>query len=147
MKIQNSIQNEADYWQALDTVYALMQGQVQEGSAAEDQLLYLTDLIETYEAVNHSIGEQTDPVEAIKFRMEQMGLKNKDVAPIFGGVTRASEYLNKKRPLTMKIIYNLHKYLDIPYDLLIEGRENFELEDTAKETLEGNLNRTIKSTG
>lgn len=71
--------------------------------------------------------------------MEQMGLKNKDVAPIFGGVTRVSEYLNEKRPLTMKIIYNLHKYLDIPYDLLIEGCENYELEESAKRELEAKL--------
>ncbi len=68
-----------------------------------------------------------------------MELKNKDVAPIFGGKTRVSEYLNGKRPLTMKIIYNLHKYLDIPYDLLIEGRKNFELEEAAKKELESNL--------
>ena len=141
MKTLSSIQNETEYRQALGAVHGLMQGQVQEGSPEEEKLLYLASLIETYEAAHHSIGEQTDPVEAIKFRMEQMGLKNKDVAPIFGGVTRVSEYLNKKRPLTMKIIYNLHKYLDIPYDLLIEGRENFELEDTAKKALEGSLTR------
>lgn len=105
--------------------------------------MQLTSSIEAYEAEHHTIGEQNNPVEAIKFRMEQMDLKNKDVAPIFGGTTRVSEYLNGKRPLTMKIIYNLHKYLDIPYDLLIEERERFELGETAKRRLESNLSQVL----
>ena len=121
--------------------YELMQSPVEKESVEEERLLQLTSLIEAYEAVHHAMDEQDNPVEAIKFRMEQMNLKNKDVAPIFGGTTRVSEYLNGKRPLTMKIIYNLHKYLDIPYDLLIEKRESFELEGAAKRELESSLNQ------
>ena len=139
MKILNSIQNEADYQRALNTAYELMQCPISEGSPEEEHLLQLTGLIEAYEKKYHAVGEQNNLVEAIKFRMEQMGLKNKDVVPIFGGATRVSEYLNEKRPLTMKIIYNLHKYLDIPYDLLIEERENYELEEYAKRELEAKL--------
>ena len=110
--------------------YELMQSPVEKESVEEERLLQLTSLIEAYEAVHHAIDEQDNPVEAIKFRMEQMNLKNRDVAPIFGGTTRVSEYLNEKRPLTMNIIYNLHKYLDIPYDLLIEGQDNFEVDSS-----------------
>ena len=139
MKTLNSIQNEADYQDALSAAYELMQVSIKKGSSQEEHLLQLTSLIEAYETKHHAVDEQNNPVEAIKFRMEQMGLRNKDVAPIFGGTTRVSEYLNGKRPLTMKIIYNLHKYLEIPYDLLIEGRENFELEEAAKKDLERSL--------
>ncbi len=145
MKILNSIQNETDYQQALTMAYALMQGSIRKGSTEEKRLLHLTNLIEAYEAVHHAIGKQNNPIEAIKFRMEQMELKNKDVAPIFGGTTRVSEYLSGKRPLTMKIIYNLHKYLNIPYDLLIAERENFELEEAAKRKLETSLSQVMKS--
>lgn len=143
MKTLSSIQNEADYQEALRTAYELMQDSVEKESAEEEHLLQLTTLIEAYEAAYHAIGEQNNPVEAIKFRMEQMDLKNRDVAPIFGGTTRVSEYLNGRRPLTMKIIYNLHKYLDIPYDLLIEERENFELEEAAKRKLESSLTMDV----
>ncbi|MGB3850062.1 MAG: transcriptional regulator [Tunicatimonas sp.] len=135
MKTLNSIQNEADYQEALSAAYELMQDSIKKGSSEEEHLLQLTSLIEAYETEHHAIDEQNNPVEAIKFRMEQMNLKNKDVAPIFGGTTRVSEYLNGKRPLTMKIIYNLHKYLEIPYDLLIEKRESFELEEGVKKEL------------
>ncbi len=124
--------------------YELMQSPVEKESAEEKRLLQLTSSIEVYESKHRAIDEQDNPVDAIKFRMEQMNLKNKDVAPIFGGTTRVSEYLNEKRPLTMKIIYNLHKYLDIPYDLLIEERESFELKETARRKLENSLNQVLE---
>lgn len=124
----NSIANEADYQKALEASYELMQLDIAEDSEEEEALLRLTRLIEQYELVHHTIGEQTDPIKAILFRMEQWNLKRKDVVPLFGGTTRVSEYLNGKRPLTQKIIYLLNKYLNIPYDLLIEGREGYDLE-------------------
>ena len=139
MKTLNSIENERDYQSALEAVYELMQTQIMEGSEEEKALLRLSELIEIYEKEHHSIGEQTNPIDAIKFRMEQMNLKSKDVAPIFGGKTRVSEYLNGKRMLTMKIIYNLHTYLDIPYDLLIVKRKSFELKNSDKSKLESLL--------
>ena len=140
MKTLSSIQNESDYRKALNIAYELMQNPVEKESVEEERLLQLTSLIEAHEAEYYAIDEQDNPVEVIKFRMEQMNLKNKDVAPIFGGITRVSEYLNEKRPLTMKIIYNLHKYLDIPYDLLIEEQESFALEEAAKRKLVKSLN-------
>lgn len=139
MNPQNSIQNESKYQAALARIYELMQQKLVPDSAEEKELISLSEAVEAYEAIHHSIGEQTDPIEAIKFRMEQMNLKQKDIAPIFGGNTRASEYLNRKRPLTMKIIFNLHKYLEIPYDLLIDSRESFELDEQAKKQLQSAL--------
>jgi HTH-type transcriptional regulator/antitoxin HigA len=113
-----------------------MHADIDVDSPEAEELDRLTSAIETFEAERYPVEEQTDPVEIIKFRIEQMNLKQKDVAPIFGGVTRVSEYLNKKRPLTMKIIYNLHKYLDIPYDLLIEARDKYELPPQAQKKLQ-----------
>ena len=64
------------------------------------------------------------PIEAIRFRMEQMNLKQSDIAPLFGGKTRVSEVLNGKRPLSLKMITLLHEYLGIPLESLISGDEN-----------------------
>ncbi len=71
MKTLSSIQNEADYQQALRTAYELMQGPVEKGSSEEECLLQLTSLLEAYEAEYHTIGEQSSPIEAIRFRMKQ----------------------------------------------------------------------------
>lgn len=125
-----------EYKRALARTYELMHADIDVDSPEAEELDQLTSAIEAYEAEHYPIEEETDPVKIIKFRMEQMNLKQKDIAPIFGGETRVSEYLNKKRPLTMKIIYNLHKYLEIPYDLLIEDRDKYELPPEAKEQLQ-----------
>jgi len=61
------------------------------------------------------------PIEAIKFRMEQMNLKQADIAPLMGGKTRVSEILNGKRALTLKMITLLNRYLGIPLESLISG--------------------------
>ncbi|MEK6482514.1 helix-turn-helix domain-containing protein [Catalinimonas sp. 4WD22] len=130
------MKTQHEYNQALALVYELMHADIDVDSPEAEELDQLTSAIGTFEAEHYPVEEQTDPVEIIKFRMEQMNLKQKDVAPIFGGVTRVSEYLNKKRPLTMKIIYNLHKYLDIPYDLLIEERDKYELPPQTQKKLQ-----------
>lgn len=136
MSKANFLKTQHEYNQALARVYELMHADIDVDSPEAEELDRLTSAIETFEAEHYPVEEQTDPVEIIKFRIEQMNLKQKDVAPIFGGVTRVSEYLNKKRPLTMKIIYNLHKYLDIPYDLLIEARDKYELPPQAQKKLQ-----------
>ena len=136
MKKVNFLTHQDEYHKALARVYELIHANIDEDSPEAEELDQLTNAIESFESKHYPVEEQTDPVEIIKFRMEQMNLKQKDVAPIFGGVTRTSEYLNKKRPLTMKIIYNLHKYLDIPYDLLIEERDKYELSSEAKAKME-----------
>lgn len=136
MKKVSFLTTQAEYNHALARVYELMQANIDPDSKEAEELDQLASAIEAYEAEHHPVEEQTDPVEIIKFRMEQMNLKQKDVAPIFGGISRVSEYLNKKRPLTMKIIFNLHKYLEIPYDLLIEERDKYELSPQAKEKMQ-----------
>ena len=70
-----------------------------------------------------------DPIEAIKFRMEQMNLRQADIAPLFGGKTRVSEVLHRKRPLTLKMITLLYRYLGIPLESLVAGNKEIKLED------------------
>lgn len=83
-----------------------------------DELDVLTTLVEAYEENNYKIVPP-DPVEAIKFRMEQMGLNNSDLIPILGGRNRVSEILNRKRKLTVKMIKSLNQELNIPAESLI----------------------------
>ena len=91
-----------------------------------DEIELLSLLVEKYEREHYSI-EAPDPVEAIKFRMEQMNLKQKDIAPLFGGKTRVSEVLNKKRPLSIKMIILLNRYLGIPLESLVASNKSIKL--------------------
>ena len=77
-------------------------------------------LIEKYEDENYPI-EAPDPIEAIKFRMEQMNMKKKDLAAVLGYRSRVTEILNKKRKLNLNMIRNLHEKLNIPYESLIQN--------------------------
>jgi HTH-type transcriptional regulator / antitoxin HigA len=88
------------------------------GTPAGDEAEVLMILIEAYERGHYPI-EAPDPVEAIRFRMEQQGLKQADIAPYMGGKTRVSEILNRKRSLTIDMIRSLHENLGIPYESLI----------------------------
>ncbi|MBF0483826.1 MAG: transcriptional regulator [Candidatus Omnitrophica bacterium] len=112
------IKTEKDYRLALKEIEYLWEAKpnTKEG----DVLDILTTLVEAYELKHHSIYPPT-PVEAIKFRMEQMGLKNSDIAPYLGGQNRVSEVLRKKRRLTITMIKKLHEALFIPYESLILG--------------------------
>ena len=77
-------------------------------------------LIDTYEK-NHFPIDFPDPIEAIKFRMEQMGYNQTDLASVVGLKSRASEILSKKRKLTLEMIRNLHDTFNIPTDVLIQS--------------------------
>jgi HTH-type transcriptional regulator / antitoxin HigA len=88
------------------------------GTPLYDELEILSTLVEAYEE-KHCPVAPPDPVEAIKFRMDQMGLKQSDIAVYLGGKNRASEVLSRKRPLSLRMIRNLHKYLNIPSDSLL----------------------------
>ena len=83
-----------------------------------DDLEILITLVEAYEEKNFPI-DPPDPVEAIKFRMDQMGLRKIDLALVMGGKNRVSEILARKKPLTLKMIKNLHKTFGIPFESLI----------------------------
>ena len=110
------IRTDRDYEEALERVEFLMDAK--EGTVEFDELEILSILIENYEAKHFGI-DIPDPIEAIKFRMEQEGLKQKDVAEFFGNKVRVSEVLNKKRRLTLDMVRNLHDNLSIPYDSLL----------------------------
>ena len=114
------IRTEKDYEKALERVEKIMDAEF--GSEEFDELEILSTLIENYEAKHHKI-DIPDPIEAIKFRMEQEGLKQKDLAELFGNKVRVSEVLNKKRRLTLDMIRNLHDNLSIPYDSLLNRYE------------------------
>ncbi len=79
-------------------------------------------IIEDYEDKNYPI-EPPHPIEAIKFKMEQMGLSQKDLAEIIGQKSRASEILNRKRPMSINMILKISKALAIPADILIQPYE------------------------
>lgn len=88
-------------------------------TAKGDELELLSLLIDKYEKEKHPIS-LPDPIEAIKFRMEQMGYNQNDLANIVGLKSRASEILNRKRKLSLEMIRQLHERLNIPTDVLIQ---------------------------
>ena len=110
------IRNESDHESALKRIEALMSAK--DGTAEGDELDVLATLVEVYEKEHFPI-RAPDPVEAIKFRMEQMGLDRKDLEPFIGSRARVSEILNKRRGLSLAMIRSLHENLDIPLDALI----------------------------
>jgi HTH-type transcriptional regulator/antitoxin HigA len=112
------IHTETDYKATLKEIAALMEADPELGSPEGDRLDILVTLVQAYEA-KHIPIEAPDPVEAIKFRMEQSGLSVKDLEPIIGRSNRVYEVLNRKRPLTLAMIRRLHKHLGIPASVLI----------------------------
>lgn len=90
------------------------------GSPQGDELEVLGILVDNYEKIHYPI-DYPDPIEAIKFRMEQMGYSQNDLANIIGLKSRASEILNRKRKLTLEMVRQLHERLNIPTDVLIQS--------------------------
>jgi HTH-type transcriptional regulator/antitoxin HigA len=86
---------------------------------AGDEAEVLSILIEKYEDEHYPIG-MPDPIEAIKFRMEQMGMNQKDLAEVVGFTSRVSEILNRKRKLTLNMIRKLSTTLNIPTEVLVQ---------------------------
>ena len=112
------IHTEADHQATLKEIAALMEGDPELGTPDGDRLDILVTLVQAYEARHAPIGTP-DPVEAIKFRMDQSGLSVKDLEPIIGKSNRVYEVLNRKRPLTLAMIRRLHRELGIPAEVLI----------------------------
>lgn len=117
------IHTEADYQAALGDIAALMEADPAPGTPKGDRLDILATLVQAYEARHFPIGAP-DPVEAIKFRMEQSGLTVKDLEPIIGRANRVYEVLSRKRPLTLAMIRRLHRSLGIPAEVLIAESAN-----------------------
>ena len=114
------IRNKQDYELALKRVELLMDSEFR--TEDFDELEVLTTLIENYETKHYTI-DTPDPIEAIKFRIEQEGLRQKDLAEIFGNKVRVSEVLNKKRSLTLDMIRNINHDLHIPFESLLNKYE------------------------
>ncbi len=114
------IKTEEQYEEALALVEELMDLDPEPGTENANKLELLILLISNYEK-EHFPREMPDPIEAIKFRMEQQQLSQKDLIPYIGSRSRVSEVLNRKRPRTLKMIRTLHKGLGIPADVLIQG--------------------------
>jgi HTH-type transcriptional regulator/antitoxin HigA len=112
------IRTESDCKAALRQISTLMESDPEPGTPDGDRLDILATLVQVYEARHFPIGAP-DPVEAIKFRMEQSGLTVKDLEPIIGRSNRVYEVLNHKRPLTLAMIRRLHHSLGIPAEVLI----------------------------
>jgi len=117
MKIK-VLKTEEDYNQALKRLEVIFDAPSDSKEGDEAELL--TILIENYEDEHYPI-DSPDPIEAIKFRMEQMDMDNNDLANVIGYKSRVSEIFNHKRKLTLKMIRNLHEKLKIPYESLISN--------------------------
>ncbi|MFH0919010.1 MAG: hypothetical protein V1913_01495 [Fibrobacterota bacterium] len=115
------IKTEADYKSALAAIRKLWD--VEPNTPEGDKLEILITLVEAYEAKHYPMAPP-NPVDAIKFRMEQDGLRSVDIARIIGGKNRVSEMLSGKKPLTLKMIKNLHNKLGMPYESLF-GPQDF----------------------
>ena len=111
------IKTDADYRAALIAIENLMAAELD--TPQGEKLDVMVTLIEAYEAKHFPMG-LPDPVEAIKFEMERKGLTVKDVEPVIGKPNRVYEILNRKRSLTLKMIWSLHEGLGIPAESLIK---------------------------
>jgi HTH-type transcriptional regulator/antitoxin HigA len=112
------IRNDADLLAAIALVDQLVDENPEPGTPAFDKLDIIATLIESYEAKNYPI-DAPEPLEAIRFRMEQAGLSVADLVPLIGNPNRVYEVLNGKRPLTLRMIRNLNRELGIPAHALI----------------------------
>ena len=115
------IRTKRDYTRALKEVEGLMDAG--RGTPEGDRLDVLVMLVEAWEAKHYRI-DLPDPVEAIKYHMENQALEPKDLVPYIGSRNRVYEVLNRKRPLTLKMVWRLHQGLGIPAESLIKMPED-----------------------
>lgn len=130
------IRNEEMYEEALAFVESLMDALP--GSQEEEELELWSLLIAEYEKKEHPI-EDPDPIEAIRFRMDQLGLRRKDLESFIGQKSKVSEVMNRKRPLSLPMIRALHTHLNIPAEVLVREIS------TIKTGKSGTLGRHFKS--
>ena len=116
-----AIRTKADYQAALQQVAPYFDAEPKTASEAGAHFEAMITLIEAYEAKHYPIAPP-DPIEAVKFRMEQQGLKPKDLQPMIGGLNRVYEVLNRKRPLSLSMMRRLHSGLGISAECLIQER-------------------------
>jgi HTH-type transcriptional regulator/antitoxin HigA len=111
------IKSARDYRRVLREIESLMMAK--RGTPEGDRLDVLVTLVEAWEAKHYPL-DLPDPVAAIKYHMEQQGLAPRDLIPFVGSRNRVHEVLNRKRPLTLKMVWRLHKGLGIPAESLIK---------------------------
>lgn len=111
------IKTQRDYRRALKDVEGLMTAK--RGTPEGDRLDVLVTLVEAWEAKHYPL-DLPDPIEAIKYHLDQSGLAPRDLIPFIGSRNRVYEVLNRKRPLTLKMIWRLHDGLGIPAESLIK---------------------------
>lgn len=131
------IKTEEEYNKACARIYQLINSTdkpIDATSTEGEEMEILALLIEKYERGRYALMAP-DPVQAIKFRMEQMNLKQTDIAPLFGGKTRVSEVLNGKRQLTLKMIRLLNTYLGIPLESLMNGKKKSILDTASRKKI------------
>lgn len=116
MEAIKPIRTEGDYREALQKIDTYIDSQP--NTPEFDFLEILSILVDDYENKHHPI-EPLDPIEAIKVEMEEKGLKQKDLVPYFGSKEMVSQVLSRKRPLTLKIIRNLHQHFGISAEALL----------------------------
>ncbi len=118
MKTIKPIRNKTDYKIALKRVDEIIISNPKKGSNDYDELDILGTLVSAYEDIHYPIAAPS-PLEAVKYIMEEQGLKAKDLVPYFGSKGLVSEFLSNKRHLSIRIIKALHKGLGLPYETLI----------------------------
>ncbi len=111
------IKSKADYRASLKEIECLMMAKA--NTPDGDRLDVLVTLVEAYERANYPV-DFPDPIEAIKFRMEQQGLTIDDLVPVIGRKNRVYEILSRKRPLTLRMIEGLHEAFSIPAESLLK---------------------------
>jgi HTH-type transcriptional regulator/antitoxin HigA len=114
------IKNKRQYEEALAQVYGLMQKNLKPESKESDELEVLSILIKEYELENYPVPKPS-PLEAIKFRIEQMGMSEAELSDILGARSRKSEILSGKRKLSLAMIRKLNEVLHIPAEVLIQA--------------------------
>ena len=115
------IKTQRDYRRVLKEIESLMMAK--RNTAEGDRLDVLVTLVEAWERKYYPL-DLPDPVEAIKYHMEQSGLQPRDLIPFIGSRNRVHEVLNRRRPLTLKMIWRLHQGLGIPAESLIKLKQD-----------------------
>lgn len=130
-------------WKIFKTEADYSQGMARLSQLAADELVPETDNFDEFELLTLLIGHyekkhfpmaMPDPIEAIKFRMDQQGLGQADMTPYFGSASKVSEVLNRKRPLSINMIRRLHDGLGIPADVLIQDMNAIDWDETGSPT-------------
>ena len=119
--IRSSLKNKKHYLKALDRLEEIFDSK--KGDSTFDEAELLVMLIENYETETEPVFPEPDPIEVLKYEMDQKNFKNKDLAGIIGSKSKASEILSKKRRLTLSMIRKINKALGISAETLIQEYE------------------------